>query len=63
MRFLSSAMRQIGKGAEHLYDAVIFLPLLIERAVMAYYASRSDSTSDKSSRVGSFPKRATGGML
>jgi len=63
MRFLSSAMRQIGKGAEHLYDAVIFLPLLIERAVMAYYASRPDSASDKSSRVGSFPKRATGGML
>jgi hypothetical protein len=34
-RFLSSMTRQIGKGTEHLYDAVIFLPLLIERVVVS----------------------------
>ncbi len=34
MRFLSSLARQVGKGFEHLYDAIIFLPLIIERAVL-----------------------------
>ncbi|MEK7302839.1 MAG: bifunctional ornithine acetyltransferase/N-acetylglutamate synthase, partial [Pseudomonadota bacterium] len=34
MRFISSMMHQIGKGTEHLYDASIFLPLIIERVVL-----------------------------
>lgn len=34
MRFLSSMTRQVGNGVEHLYDAIIFLPLIIERAVL-----------------------------
>ena len=34
MRFISSMVHQIGKGTEHLYDAIIFLPLIIERAVL-----------------------------
>ncbi|HEY5682327.1 MAG TPA: hypothetical protein VIR61_01455, partial [Sulfuricaulis sp.] len=34
MRFFSSMVRQIGKGTEYLYDAIIFLPLIIERAVL-----------------------------
>ena len=34
MRFISTMANQIGKGTEHLYDAIIFLPLIIERAVL-----------------------------
>ena len=34
MRFISSMVHQIGKGTAHLYDAIIFLPLIIERAVL-----------------------------
>jgi hypothetical protein len=40
MRFLSSMARQVGKGVEHLYDAIIFLPLIIERAVLNNRESR-----------------------
>ena len=57
MRFLSSLMRQIGKGTEHLYDAVIFLPLVIERVVL----NRGPRPSGTSAGTASFPKRATSG--
>lgn len=41
LRFLSSMAHQIGKGVEHLYDAIIFLPLIIERALLNHRATRS----------------------
>lgn len=34
LRFVSSMVRQIGRGVGYLYDAVIFLPLIIERAML-----------------------------
>ena len=34
MRFTSSMVQQIGKGTGYLYNAIIFLPLIIERAVL-----------------------------
>lgn len=57
MRFLSSLLRQIGKGTEHLYDAVIFLPLIIERVVL----NRGPRPSGTSAGTAAFPKRATSG--
>ena len=35
LRVLSGTVRQAGNGVSHLYDALIFLPLLIERAVLS----------------------------
>ncbi|GAB4509600.1 MAG: hypothetical protein Tsb0026_10140 [Sulfuricaulis sp.] len=57
-RFLSSMTRQIGKGMEHLYDAIIFLPLIIERAVLN---SRGIHKSDGSGNVTPFSKRGATG--
>ncbi len=56
-RFLSSMMRQIGKGMEHLYDAVIFLPLIIERLV----ANRGPRPAAKSGDMTTFSKRGASG--
>ena len=60
-RFLSSMTRQIGKGVEHLYDAVIFLPLIIER-VLANRGPRLPSlpARDSGGRA-AFPKRGASG--
>ena len=56
-RFLSSMARQIGKGMEHLYDAVIFLPLIIERLVV----NRGPQRPGKSSDMTAFAKRSPTG--
>lgn len=56
-RFLSSMMRQIGKGMEHLYDAVIFLPLIIERLVV----NRGPRPAAKSGDMAGFSKRSASG--
>lgn len=53
-RFLSSMTRQIGKGVEHLYDAVIFLPLIIERVLI----NRGTHAAGKSGGMASFAKHA-----
>ena len=51
-RFLSSMTRQVGKGVEHLYDAIIFLPLIIERAVL----------NNRGIRRPALPSGSAGGM-
>ena len=56
-RFLSSIVRQVGKGTEYLYDAVIFLPLIIERVLV----NRGLGTVGASGGRAAFPKRATSG--
>jgi len=56
-RFLSSIVRQVGKGTEYLYDAVIFLPLIIERVLV----NRGLGTAGASGGRAAFPKRATSG--
>ncbi len=55
-RFLSSMARQIGKGTEYLYDAVIFLPLIIERVLV----NRGSQPGGKSGGMAAFSKRSTG---
>ncbi len=55
-RFLSSMARQIGKGTEYLYDAVIFLPLIIERVLV----NRGSQPGGKSGGMATFSKRSTG---
>ncbi len=59
-RFLSSMARQIGKGVEHLYDAIIFLPLIIERAVLNR-GPRQAVSPGGSGKVTSFSKHGTTG--
>ena len=56
-RFLSSMTRQIGKGMEYLYDAVIFLPLIIERVVV----NHGSQPAGKSGGVAAFSKRGATG--
>ncbi|MBI3546599.1 MAG: hypothetical protein HY081_08425 [Gammaproteobacteria bacterium] len=58
-RFLSSLARQVGKGIEHLYDAVIFLPLIIERLLVNRGLSAIGKKSDNSG-MRAFSKRAAG---
>ncbi|MBI3777977.1 MAG: hypothetical protein HY274_03525 [Gammaproteobacteria bacterium] len=58
-RFLSSMTRQIGKGMEHLYDAVIFLPLIIEHAVLNR-GSRQTTSPGGSGKISSFSKHSAG---
>lgn len=60
-RFLSSMTRQIGKGTENLYDAVIFLPLIIERVVVNRGSRPAALAPGKSDGGPAFPKRATSG--
>ena len=55
-RFLSSMTRQIGKGVEHLYDALIFLPLIIERVLL----NRGSQPGAKSGGMAAFSKRSAG---
>ena len=55
-RFLSSMTHQIGKGTEYLYDAVIFLPLIIERVLV----NRGSQPGGKSGSMAGFSKRSTG---
>jgi len=55
-RFLSSMTRQIGKGMEYFYDAVIFLPLIIERVLV----NRGSGTAGASGGRTAFSKRGTG---
>ncbi len=55
-RFLSSMTRQIGKGMEYFYDAVIFLPLIIERVLV----NRGSQPGGKSGGMAAFSKRSTG---
>ncbi len=61
MRFLSSLSRQIGKGTEHLYDAVIFLPLMIEHMVVNRGLKLAALPPGESGRMAAFPKRSAGG--
>ncbi len=61
LRFLSSMARQLGRGAEHLYDAVIFLPLIIERVVVNRGSQPAMFAPDKPDGKPAFPKRATPG--
>lgn len=56
MRFTSSMVRQVGKGTEHLYDAVIFLPLIIERAVLNRGPRQAALPPGSSGGVAAFPK-------
>jgi len=56
MRFISSMVHQIGKGTEHLYDAVIFLPLIIERAVLNRGPRQAALPPGNSGSVAAFPK-------
>lgn len=56
MRFLSSMVRQIGKGTEYLYDAIIFLPLIIERAVLNRAPRQAALPPGRSGSVAAFPK-------
>ena len=56
-RFLSSMTRQIGKGTEHLYDAIIFLPLIIERVVV----NHGSQPAGKSGGMAAFSKRSATG--
>jgi hypothetical protein len=60
-RFLSSMTRQIGKGVEHLYDAVIFLPLIIERVVVNRGPRLPSLPSGESGGRAAFPKRSASG--
>lgn len=53
-RFLSSMTRQMGKGVEHLYDAVIFLPLIIERVLI----NRGAQAGRKAGGMAAFAKHA-----
>jgi len=55
-RFLSSMTLQIGKGTEYLYDAVIFLPLIIERVLV----NRGSQPGGKSGDMAAFSKRSAG---
>ncbi len=59
-RFLSSLSRQVGKGVEHLYDAVIFLPLIIERLLLNR-GLQSPSKKSNESNMRGFSKRAATG--
>ena len=61
MRFLSSLSRQIGKGTEHLYDAVIFLPLMIEHMVVNRGLKLAALPPGESGRRTAFPKRTASG--
>ena len=61
MRFLSSMVRQIGKGTEHLYDAVIFLPLIIERVVMNRGPRPAALSPGESGTKVAFSKRGASG--
>ncbi|MBI5783470.1 MAG: hypothetical protein HZA69_06990 [Gammaproteobacteria bacterium] len=56
MRFISGMVRQIGKGTEHLYDAIIFLPLIIERAVLNRGPHQAVLPPGNSGSVAAFPK-------
>ena len=61
MRFLSNMAHQIGGGIKHLYDAIIFLPLIIERAMLNRGPRPTLLAPDGSSKLASFSKhRATG---
>ena len=51
MRFTSSMVQQVGKGTGYLYDAIIFLPLIIERALM-----------NRGPRRAALPPGSSGGM-
>ncbi|MHB8534652.1 MAG: hypothetical protein ACYDBW_04315 [Sulfuricaulis sp.] len=61
MRFLSSLARQVGKGVEHLYDAMIFLPLIIERAVLNRGPRQAVLPPGESGARTAFPKRSASG--
>jgi hypothetical protein len=61
MRFLSSLSRQVGKGVEHLYDAVIFLPLMIEHRIANRGPQPAALAPGESGRMASYPKRSTSG--
>jgi hypothetical protein len=59
-RFLASVFKQTGRGVTHLYDAVIFLPLLIERAVVSRRGPRA-LPAGEGHGVAAFPKRTATG--
>jgi len=56
MRFISNMLRQIGKGTEYLYDAIIFLPLIIERVVLNRGPRQAALPPGSSGGVAAFPK-------
>ena len=56
MRVLSNAFKQIGNTLVHLYDVVIFLPLMLERVVRSKGTVSERRTKDRGG-VTAFPKR------
>ncbi|HSD95619.1 MAG TPA: hypothetical protein VLB06_00615, partial [Sulfuricaulis sp.] len=56
MRFISTMVHQIGKGTAHLYDAIIFLPLIIERVVLNRSTRQPALPPGSSGSMAAFPK-------